>query len=179
MINPNFKTVPNSKKIKRYTNAETTETRVEIEEELELDEQENIKTRGPKLGYKISDFKAAAAAIRKMKLNGMEQDLLSLLKHRMQFDTGRIDFPPAQIAAELGMRREHLSRTKSKFIKAKIIIVRQDGNDYINSRVAWNGKDQWLCAEMRKSDPFLIVPEKKKRKPKSADILPFKKVNKA
>jgi hypothetical protein len=173
----NLVPIPHSKQTFKHTKRDTGEVSFYDLEEMIVEPTQSL-SRGPNLGKKVLIFSTSAAAIRKMKLNGTEQDLLSRLLNGMYFDTGRIDFSPTKLAREHGISREHLSRIKSKFIEAKIIIVRAEGNDYINSRVAWRGKDQWLCAEWRKSDPFLVIPQKKKRKPKckkSAEILQFKK----
>jgi hypothetical protein len=89
-----------------------------------------------------------------LNLSGTAYKILMHLIEGMEADTAKIKSSPSILANTFGLSREHVSRIKSSFLKQKLIVNR-DGEDYLNSRLAWKGKDLLKCYARRYQDPEL------------------------
>jgi predicted transcriptional regulator len=130
----------------------------------------------PNTGQKISLYKEGFKTLAGLNLNQSSFNLLLHVIENMVEDTAEIECSPTKLAKILNLSKSQISRIKSKLVKANVIIKR-DGREYINSHLAWYGKE-YRCQEQRHIDPQITIPDvvikTKRRNDIKVETLPYK-----
>jgi predicted transcriptional regulator len=130
----------------------------------------------PNTGQNISLYKEGFKTLAGLNLNQSSFNLLLHVIENMVEDTAEIECSPTKLAKILNLSKSQISRIKSKLVKANVIIKR-DGREYINSHLAWYGKE-YRCQEQRHIDPQITIPDvvikTKRRNEIKVETLPYK-----